>query len=152
MPPLHLSTPDSVKQHMKQIYEDNKIDEGSKILLLFMFASMEEMCLFSMHPWFLAVDTTFKSNKDKKELLIFAFKDGSNKAAQAGKAYISSSGRWLFHIVFQHCFPLLYGRNVCNQVYLFITDGDQDVYIPLQQAIKVRIHLCFELLTISILF
>jgi hypothetical protein len=121
----------------KALYQANALKGGERLLLIFLFASDEELRLLMMHPECLMVDTTFKTNKQKKELFTVAFKDGNNQGCNGARAYIPSGARWVFACLFEQCLPLFWGADVCLRVRLFLTDGDPHEYSQIIIAICV---------------
>ena len=78
------------------------------------------------------------SNKPGKlDLFIGCFKDGDNKAFHACHAFIPNQRRWLFSLIFRKCVPKLWGQDIVQQNILAMTDGDIDMIISLQDAIKM---------------
>ena len=80
---------DSLKtrDELDLIYNSSITQEGGRLLLMFIFASMEELRLTRMFPEVCACDTTFATNNQKKELVTLAFLDGNNKV----RVYFSHS-------------------------------------------------------------
>ena len=82
-----------------------------------------------MHPEFFAADTTFGTNNEKKELFTMAFKDGTNKAFNGGRAYIPNAQRWVFELIFRECLPVFWGKEICSKIKLVLTDGCSEEYL-----------------------
>ena len=53
------------------VYESNKLEGQDRLLVLFVYASEEEMRLLRMHPDMIQADTTSSTNNVKKELFTF---------------------------------------------------------------------------------
>ena len=66
----------------------------------------------------------------KKELFTLAFKDGNNKAFNGGRCYIPNAQRWIFDLMFKHCLPIFWGKHICHNVRLLMTDGCTEEYLP----------------------
>jgi len=74
---VDLSGSQMTNQELAEIYKTNQLGNGGRLLLIFMFASNEEMRLVRMYPEFCACDTTFGTNKQKKELFTLGFLDAN---------------------------------------------------------------------------
>lgn len=121
----------------KSLYDANKLSGNKKMLLIFLFASDEELRLLMMHPELLVCDTTFKTNKQKKELFTVAGLDGNNEAFNGARAFLPSAKRWVFNILISHCLPLFWRSDVPCRVCLFLTDGDTHEYSAVIKSIEV---------------
>ena len=107
-----------------------------EVLLLFMWATDEEIRLVTMHPESLSCDLTHGSNKSKKELNIVAFKDGNNKVYSGAHAFQPNARRVIFSLFFKDGLVHLWPKTAIERNYFFITNGDQDMYMPLADAVK----------------
>jgi hypothetical protein len=111
------------------LYNENKLSGGKRLLLIFLFASDEELRLIMMHPEFLASDTTFGTNKQKKELFTVAGLDGNNRGFNGARAFIPSAAHWVFYYLFRFCLPIFWGTDVTQRVRLNMTDGASQEYL-----------------------
>ena len=102
-------------------YNSSRI-EGGTLLVLFLYASNEELRVARMHPEFCAADTTFGTNNENKELFTLAFKDGNNKAFNGGRCFIPNTQKWVFAMMFKHCLPQFWGHKITNNVRLLLTE------------------------------
>ena len=93
---------------VKRLYESSLIRDDGRLLVLFLYASNEELRRVRMHPEFCAADTTFGTNDEKKELFTLAFKDGNNKAFNGGRCFIPNAQKWVFGMLFKNCLPLFW--------------------------------------------
>ena len=82
-----------------------------------------------MHPEFCAADTTFGTEKSKKELFTLTFKNGQNNIMNGGRAYIPNAQRWVFMMMFGELLPAFWGSHVCERLRLLITDGCYNEYL-----------------------
>ena len=118
-----------------RVYESSKVAEGQKrMLLIFLFlASSTELRSVRMCPECCKCDTTFGTNKSKKELFTLAFKDGkNNKAFNGGRAFIPCAQTWVFNLLFKVCLLQFWGQTTtCERVHLMLTDGCVQEYLPL---------------------
>jgi len=106
-----------------KLYEENKLKGGKRMLLIFCFASDEELRSMMMHPEFISCDTTFGTTKKKQELFTIASLDGNNKGFNGARAFIPSACQWVFYYCFRVVVPVLWGPVICRRVRLCLTDG-----------------------------
>ena len=106
------------------------INKNGKLLVLFLYASNEELRMVRMHPEFCAADTTFGTNNEKKELFTLAFKDGNNKAFNGGRCFIPNAQKWVFGMLFKECLPMFWTKEVTDNLRLMLTDGCTSEYLP----------------------
>ena len=142
-------------KEVTELYKSSKI-EGGTLLVLFLYASNEELRLARMHPEFCAADTTFGTNNEKKELFTLAFKDGNNKAFNGGRCFIPNAQKWVFAMMFKHCLPKFWGQKITKNVRLLLTDGCTAEYLPFilnigfEKAFPKAVHgLCYYHLAIQ---
>ena len=62
-----------------------------------------------MHPELCAADTTFGTEKNKKELFTLTFKNGNNNIMNGGRAYIPNAHQWVFGMMFSELLPIFLG-------------------------------------------
>lgn len=60
-PPKKLVIPEGCDP--QQLYDQHKMQDGKRLLLIFLFASDEELRLLMMHPEFIACDTTLVNRR-----------------------------------------------------------------------------------------
>ncbi|KAG7365074.1 hypothetical protein IV203_038277 [Nitzschia inconspicua] len=69
---LRLNRNDVEYTKFEKLHSDNKLTGRQKLLLIFMFASVEETRLLYMHPEAISCDVTFGTENTKKQLFDFA--------------------------------------------------------------------------------
>ena len=69
-------------------YKLANITNGSKLLVLFLYNSHDEMRLTRMHPDCFMVDATHGTNNERKESFTVAATDGNNKGFNECRAFI----------------------------------------------------------------
>ena len=119
------------ESNLVQLYNSSIGASGStrKLLLIFMFATTEELRLIRMFPEFCCCDTTFGTNREKKELFTLASLDANNQGFNCGRAFVPNSQSWVFHLLFKHCLPTFWGKAVTEKLQLMITDGCTQEYM-----------------------
>ncbi len=123
-------------ENVESLRKEHGLRNDTKMLLICMWVTNEELRLIKMHPECISWDVTHQTNKQKRDLLVGCFKDGNNKAFHACHAWIINQRRWVFSIFFRDCVPRLWGRQIVARNFLAMTDGDEDEIVPLQEAIN----------------
>ena len=77
----------------QSIWDDSKLGSEGILLLIFLYASKEELRLFHMNPETCTVDKTFGTNVNKKELFTVSGKDANNSALNGARIYIPNTQR-----------------------------------------------------------
>ncbi|KAG7369893.1 MULE transposase domain containing protein [Nitzschia inconspicua] len=127
---MKLDRDENEYQRFRQLHHQNKLSSSQKMLLIFLFATVEEMRLLQMHPESISCDVTFGTENTKKQLFTLATRDGNNKAFNCGRAYIPNGQAWVFWHCFRHCLKVFWGETITNRVSLMCTDGDVQEYQP----------------------
>ena len=116
-------------ERILEVYEQNGLRDKDRLLVIFLFITKEERRHMRMHPEFCSADTTFGTEKSKKELFTLTFKNGDNKVLNGGRAYIPNAQRWVFMMMFSELLPAFWGSHVCERLRLLITDGCCNEYL-----------------------
>jgi hypothetical protein len=110
----------------------NLILENSQAMVLAAcWSTLEDIETFSLFPEILSVDTLFSTKKEKCPLLIGAEKDNDRRNFSIFRCFIPSEQRWVFNISFGHTIPSLLGEKNVTRVQQVNTDGDTEIYFPL---------------------
>ena len=120
----------------EKMFNDLKLKQGDKLLLILMFAHDEEIRLAMMHPEVLGADGVNRVCKYKREWITFAMLTGNNTLFQACRAIIPCSQQWVYDCLYCYCLPQLLGKLTMKCVRLGITDGDPLLYTALTHATK----------------
>ena len=91
-------------------YIASNLSNGGKLLVLFLYNNYDEMRLTRMHPGSLMVDTTHGTNKERKELVTIASKEGNNRAFNACRAFILNQQQWVFYLPFQSVYLFFFEK------------------------------------------
>jgi len=134
----------NLEDEAKDLYKANKLTGSKKLLHIILWASDEEIRQLKMHPHCMVVDTTFKTNKSKKEVLTIAFRDGNDEAFHGGRAFLPSAQKWIFALLFNSCLKMFWGEAICKSVRLCLTDGDSNEYEAFLSAVRVRDEHCCQ--------
>jgi hypothetical protein len=99
-----------------------------KILVCFAWCHDEDLRSFKMNPHFLAVDTTFGLNKQRRPLLLAVGADGNQKSFTAFQAYMPSKQAKAYRWIFSTAMPSLLGKESLKRTSMVCTD-DEDAMI-----------------------
>ena len=121
---------------MVQLREDLMLGDDQKVLLALGWGTDEEILSAAKHPEFWCGDVTSGSNREKRELFVFAGKRADGSGFVGCRIFLPSQKRWVFNWIWEHCVPHLLGDETVRGVRLVLTDGDADEYIPLRLLIE----------------
>jgi hypothetical protein len=62
----------------------------------------------------------------------------NRKSSPYGRAFLPSEGEWVFYFSMVLALPLLYGNNVIRNIQQVTTDGDRQIYNPLDILSKMN--------------
>jgi hypothetical protein len=77
------------------------------------------------------LDTTPMINIENSPLMIIAGMETNRKSSPYGRAFLPSEGEWAFDFSMVVALPLIYGINVTINIQQVTTDGDRQIYNPL---------------------
>jgi hypothetical protein len=80
---------------------------------------------------FWTLDTTPMMNIEDRPLMIMAGMCTNRKYIPYGRAFLPSDGEWVFDFSMVVALPLLYGFNIIINIHQVTTDGDRQIYNPL---------------------
>ena len=63
----------------EKVREEVSLSRGKKLLLIFLWATDEEVRLFRMHPEVGSWDVTAQTNREKRKLIMLTARDGNGK-------------------------------------------------------------------------
>jgi hypothetical protein len=117
---------DSCYGHMR----DN-MQVGSKLLLAIAWVKGSERRLFELFPELVVADITAGTNNEKRPLFLIVGRDSNLKNFTALRAFLPSECRWVFHWLWDKAVPWLLGPENVKRTELILTDGDGNLYGPL---------------------
>jgi hypothetical protein len=91
----------------------------------------EELRMATMFGFVWTLDTTPMMNIEDRPLMIMAGMETNRKSSPFGRAFLPSEGEWVFDFSMVVGLPLLYGINVIRNIQQVTTDGDRQIYNPL---------------------
>jgi hypothetical protein len=91
-----------------------------------------------MFPEVLSSDTIYRTNREKRPLLVFAGTDHNRENFTAMCAFLPSECEWVFHYVFGVAIPTLIGTDTVEHISQINTDDDRQIHNPLTNCILDR--------------
>jgi len=118
----------------KTAREQLKVNDGEsvKILLACAWCSDEDLKTWHLFPEVLTVDTTMKTNNEKRSLFSGTIIDHNGKIQQVLKMFLPSEQTWVFHFIFSKVIPAMIGNETVKRIRIVISDGDSCEYSPLR--------------------
>jgi hypothetical protein len=71
------------------------------------------------------------TNIEDRPLMKMAGMCTTRKSCPYGRAFLPSEGEWVFDVSMVVALPLIYGKNVIQNIQEVTTDGDRQIYNPL---------------------
>ena len=109
------------------------LTENQKMLLMVCWVTDVELRLVQMYPEVFFMDVTAETNNEGRGLFLVAGKDGNNSGFTAARIFLPSEQMWVFQWIFSYALPTLFSTSVIQFNQLCVTDGDKQVYHPLNQ-------------------
>ncbi len=129
---------ETAEDYAKRVRERLKVP-GGKILLAVAWTTVDEQRLFNCFPEVICADVTLKTNSERRPLFVFAGKDSNFQTFTAFRAFLPSECRWVFNWLWNTVIREFFPSSALERVRLVITDGDENIYGPLENAIARRI-------------
>ena len=85
-------------EEIKKLCREESVNDNVDVHLLFVWVLDKELCMVTMHPECMSVDLTHGSNRQKKKLIVVAFKDGNNNVFPGAHAFQPNSGQVTFFL------------------------------------------------------
>jgi hypothetical protein len=101
------------------------------MLVYVAWCTNEELQMATMFGSFWTLDNTTMTNIEDRPLMIMAGMCTNRKSCPYGRAFLPIEGKWVFDISMVVALPLLYGNNVIRNIQQVTTDGDCQIYNPL---------------------
>ena len=82
------------------------------------------------------MDVTYNVNKQHKDLFTTIVKDSSGQTFIGNTTLIPLGKHWVFGLIYKYFFPRIYGDVTILRNRLTLTDNDEAMWGPLENAIK----------------
>jgi hypothetical protein len=105
--------------------------DSDAILLYVAWCTHEDLWMATMFGSFWTLDTTPMTNIEDRPLMIMAGMCTNRKSCPYGRAFLPSEGELVFDFSMVVVLPLLYGNNVIRNIQQVTTNGDRQIYNPL---------------------
>ena len=110
-------------------------DQDVLIALVWMLPSGKRF--FKAFPEVIFIDGTHKTNRENRPLFTMGLKDMDGRMNVVVRVWAPNERAWMFRWLLQTALPTLVGKQTCNRICMFITDGDSQEYTQLDAAIAV---------------
>jgi hypothetical protein len=107
------------------------LPDSDAMLLYVAWCTNKELWMATMFGSFWTLDTTPMTNIEDIPLMIMAGMRTNRKSCPYGRAFLPSEGEWVFDLSMVVALSLLYGNNVIRNIQQVTTDGDRQIYNPL---------------------
>jgi hypothetical protein len=101
------------------------------MLLYVAWCTNEELRMATMFGFVWTLDATPMKNIEDRPLMIVAGMETNRKSSPFGRAFLPSEDEWVFNFSMVVALPLLHGINVIRNIQQVTTDGDMQIYNPL---------------------
>ena len=91
----------------------------------------------------LTIDTTAKTNNENRPLLTINGKDRFGNVFTVLRAFLPNEQGWMFRWIFSDILPTMFGDTM-KEVNLFISDGDVNEYLQIDNAIVMYYPKCHQ--------
>ena len=128
---------DSLKQHVDHGRVASSLTNEHKYMMGFAWVVPSEILLFEAFPHVVYIDTTEKTNNEKRPLLTVGAKDSNGKVFIFLRVFMPNQQAWMFRWVLSVVFPRLIPKHIHSKIKIIISDGDPQEYLQIDNAIQV---------------
>jgi hypothetical protein len=107
------------------------LPDSDAMLLYVSWCTNEELWMATVFGYFWTLDNTPMTNIEDRPLMIMTVMFTYRKSCPYGRAILPSEGKWVFDFSMVVELPLLYGNNVIRNIQQVTTNGDYQIYNPL---------------------
>jgi hypothetical protein len=107
------------------------LPDSDAMLLYVAWCTNEELRMATMFGFVWTLDTTPMMNIEDRPLMIMAGMETNRKSSPFGRAFLPSEGEWVFDFSMVVVLPLLYGINFTRNIQQVTTDGNRQIFNPL---------------------
>jgi hypothetical protein len=107
------------------------LPDSDAMLLYVVWCTNEELRMATTFGSFWNLDTTPMMNIEDRPLMIMAGMGTNRKSCPYSTAFLPSEGEWVFDFSMVVALPLLSGNNVIRNIQQVTTNGDRQIYYPL---------------------
>jgi hypothetical protein len=121
-------TVDDYAQSRRRVFY---LADSDAMLLYVTWCTNKKLRMATMFGSLWTLDTTPMTNIEDRTLMIMTGMCSNRKSCPYGRAFLLSEGEWVFDFYMGVALPLLYGNNVLRNIQQVTTDGDRQIYNPL---------------------
>ena len=112
------------------------LNDNQKYMMAFAWINPKELFILEAFPEVIMVDTTEKTNNEKRPLLTAGGKDSNGNMFIFLRVFMPNQQSWMFRWVFSVVFPRLIPKHILQNVKIVITDGDPQEFLQVDNAIE----------------
>lgn len=128
---------DSLKQHVNHGRVASSLTSEHKYMMGFAWVVPSEILLLEAFPHVVYIDTTEKTNNEKRPLLTVGAKDSNGKVFIFLRVFMPNQQAWMFRWILSVVFPRLIPKHIHSKIKIIISDGDPQEYLQIDNAIQV---------------
>ena len=127
---------DSLKNNVNYGRIAMSLKEDQKYMMAFAWVNPKELYLLQVFPEVIMIDTTEKTNNEKRHLLTAGGKDSNGKMFIFLRVFMPNQQSWMFRWVFSVVFPRLIHKHILHNIKVVITDGDPQEFLQVDNAME----------------
>ena len=111
------------------------LQKEQKYMMSFAWVNPKEIYLLEAFPEVVMIDTTEKTNNEKRPLLTAGGKDSHGNMFIFLRVFMPNQQSWMFRWIFSVVFPSLIPKHILSSIKVVITDGDPQEFLQIDNAI-----------------
>ena len=127
---------DSLKNNVDYGRIAMNLQQEQKYMMSFAWVNPKEVYILDAFPEVIMIDTTEKTNNEKRQLLTACAKDSNGNMFIFLRVFMPNQQSWMFRWVFSVVFPRLIPKHILTKVRIVITDGDPQEFSQVDNAIE----------------
>ena len=127
---------DSLKNNVDYGRIAMNLQDEQKYMMSFAWVNPKELYILDAFPEVIMIDTTEKTNNEKRPLLTAGAKDSNGNMFIFLRVFMPNQQSWMFRWVFSVVFPRLLPKHILSKIRIVITDGDPQEYSQVDNAIE----------------
>ena len=127
---------DSLKNNVDYGRITMNLQQEQKYLMSFTWVNPKELYILDAFPEVIMIDTTEKTNNEKRQLLTAGAKYSNGNMFIFFRVFMPNQQSWMFIWVFSVVSPRLFPKHILTKVRIVITDGDPQEFSQVDNAIE----------------
>ena len=112
------------------------LNNDQKYVMAFAWINPKGLYLLEAFPEVIMIDTTEKTNNEKRPLLTAGGKDSNGSMFIFLRVFMPNQQSWMFRWVFSVVFPRLIPKHILQNIKIVITDGGPQEFLQVDNAIE----------------